>query len=214
MNIDIRQLMINDDLRDIINMCNTDKAMRNQCNTLSFWKPIFTRLGFVLPYIVNNLRDWVKMFQISKALTPFLDNQFIISIGKDIDELAIFAIHTEIKLLDLLFIFPIDYNDIDNLYYFYKYLKTTNLPEYDITSIIYDKMSYYYIYKITCFYYEELEEWYINIHFYNEYIKENEYIHLEMTPNDFNVAIFKLFMFYFSNLEQQNYLEEITNEFL
>lgn len=208
MNLDVRQNLILDDIEDIISHCSTDKSMREQCKHLSFWNPIFERNQLILPYSVNTLKDWIKLYNISSILTPLInDEKFSITVD-EYDELADINIIGDLKLLDSHF--PLDLDEIHNAYHLYKYLlKHTELPYNDIISIIYDKLSNYYIDLITFYFYEEYKQWGITIHYHAD---EEDYMPIMMNEKDFYKSLFKLLQY--SKFQQINFNVQVDKSYI
>jgi hypothetical protein len=195
MNLDIRENIKYDDINTIINACSTDKLMRERCNKPSFWKPIFERHHLIYPFSVSNMKDWIKLYNISSVLTPMIEREgFTITVNGD-DELADISIYN-LKLSDLHTIFDIE--EINNTYYMYKYLKiNTDLPEQDIISIIYDLQNTGEVDFITFYYYEEFTKWGVNIQYGKEYIS------FLMSKDEMCKSVFKLLLR--SEFEQLNF---------
>jgi hypothetical protein len=195
MNLDIRENIKYDDIDTIINACSTDKLMRERCNKASFWKPIFERHHLIYPFSVSNMKDWIKLYNISSILTPMIEREeFTLTVNGD-DELADISIY-DLKLSDLYTIFDIE--EINNTYYMYKYLKiNTDLPEQDIISIIYDLQNIGDVDFITFYYYEEFNKWGVNIQYGEEYIS------FLMSKDEMIKSVFKLLLR--SKFEQLNF---------
>lgn len=204
---DIRQKLPLDDLNTIIASCSTDKIMREQCKKLSFWKPIFERKNLILPYAVYTIKDWIKLYNISVIITPLIDyGQFSICIN-NYDELADIDIIGDIKLLNLRNIFPLNFKDIDNTYHLYKYLlQNTDLPQYDIISVVYDQLYDYDVDLMTFYFDDDLNQWEIVIHY------EEDSISLMMNPKDFYLSICKLLQK--SKFQQINFHYETDESFI
>lgn len=217
MNLDVRQNFILDDIDDIIAHCSTDKLMREQCKTLSFWKPIFERNQLILPvgdgltapYFVNTVKDWIKLYNISSILTPLInDEKFSITVN-EYDELADINIIGDLKLLDLHF--PLDLDEIHNTFHLYKYLlKHTKLPYNDIISVIYDKLSNYYVDLITFYFYDEYKQWGITIHYHAD--EEEDYIPIMMDEKDFYKSLFVLLQH--SKFQQLNFNVQVDKSYI